>query len=499
LSLARRRGGAYGGAMRTGRRISTRALAAAALATLAGAAAGAAPASAASEGGSLTAACRGVDERLRGPCRGPEKLAEAAAADCRWAGGPSEACSSPFGPRVDPAALAAYPGSWTDRALSLQFDLAGDVPLRDAPWVGTHNSYNSVAEMGPTLSDQDANQQLTLLDQLALDVRSLEIDVHWFPRLASGGRAPVVCHATGQHAGCSVERPLDDVLAPIGDWLRRPENRDEVLLLYLEDHLEGAEGHAAGAAAVERELGDLLHRPPSGGSACDPLPLELSRDDVAAGGGQVVIVSGCGTGTAWQAIAFDWSARHVEARPRGFTDFPGCGSDYTRTTYDTTLVRYFEDATGVTATAATVGAASHDDGLTPETTAAMARCGVELTGFDQILPDDGRLDALVWSWAPAEPGASGDCAAARADGRWAVRACAGALPAACRAGDGSWSVSAPVEPGDAEAACAAAGAVHSAPRTGYENELLRAAAGGAEAWLALRRAGGGWTALDARG
>jgi hypothetical protein len=453
--------------------------------------------------GELSEGCAVLDERAGALCHGPEKFIEAAAAACRYAGVPEEACTLPLAPRVSAAAVDAYQDSWVNRALGLQYELAGDVPLANAPWVGTHNSYNSYAEMGPTLSATDSNQQLSLNDQLRLDVRSLELDAHWFPRLADQGQAPVVCHARGadqRHAGCSVEKPLDEVLGQVSAWLA--DNRDQVLLLYLEDHLENAEGYGAGAAAVEEKLGDVLYRPPSGGAACDPLPLDLSRDEILASGAQVIIVSDCGAGSAWPAVAHEWSS-HVESRPVGFADSPDCGPDYDRATYDSTIVRYYEDSTGLTAGASVLGQASRDEGITPETAAAMARCGVDLIGLDQLLPDDGRLESLVWSWAPEEPG-DGACAAQGADGRWSASGCGGRKRVACRSAEGTWSLSRPVKTkrvSDARRACAKLGAVHAAPRTGHENELLEAAvenAGADRVLLGLRNSGGAWTALDPR-
>ena len=73
-------------------------------------------------------------------------------------------------------ARAESRAAWTQRALALQYSLASDVPLRNAPWVYTHNSFNSKAEMGPTLSDTDQNQQISITDQLDHGVRHLEID-----------------------------------------------------------------------------------------------------------------------------------------------------------------------------------------------------------------------------------------------------------------------------------------------------------------------------------
>jgi hypothetical protein len=404
-----------------------------------------------------------------------------------------------------PAGAAVSASSaWVKRALDLQHGLADDVGMRNAPWVGTHNSFNSTAEMGPTLSDTDSNQQLSLEDQLKLDVRSIELDLHWFPSAQAGGRTPVVCHAEEperQHAGCTIEKPLGMVLDEIGDWLRDPAHSDQVLLLYLEDDLGSADGQNASAAALEEKLGDLIYRP-AGGASCTQLPLALTRDQVLAAGKQVIVVSGCGT-TAWRGVVFNWDLREEE-RPVGYSDFPNCGADFEREDYDGTLIRYYEDSTGVTAGAATIGASHHDDGITEESAAQMARCGVDLTGMDQLLPDDGRLKALVWSWADDEPrDGAGDCAIQRADARWEARRCSERHRAACLGPTGAWSLTAKaVKPKQAGRECGKSATTHSVPRTGFEGQLLRqsmAPAGAATAWLAYGRGEEGWTALDSRG
>src|SRR4051812_17246997 len=366
---------------------------------------------------------------------GLTQLQRDAANDCRFAG----LCSDD---------IAAYEAGHTHRTLAFQYALADGLPLRDAPWIGTHNSFNSATEMGPTLSDSDPNQQLSLVDQLRLDVRGLELDVHWFLN------RPVVCHAEGDFTGCSIEHTLDVELAKIDGWLAR--HPSQVILLYLEDHLGAQAGHDAGAKMIEDTIGPRVYRPSGGG--CQELPLSLSRNTVRAAGKQVIIVGGCGVGAAYQELAFNWD-KHVETRPVGFEGPPGCGPDFPRSVWDTTLVRYYEDSTFLTDGASYAGQSTRDDGLTPATTAALVRCGVELLGFDQLLPDDGRLDAAVWSWAPGQPRAGvGHCVVQRpSDGRWEMRRCSKKL-----------------------------GAAQPAPRTGYENEQLRAAAAGRPVLLSLR-------------
>ncbi len=367
-------------------------------------------------------------------------------------------------------AVAAYEQSWTHRALAFQQRLSDGVPLRDAPWVGTHNSFNSIAEMGPALSVMDANQQLSLVHQLRVDVRSLELDLHWFPSASGGGMTPVVCHAQGG-AGCSVEKPLADTLPPIAQWLRA--HPGEVLLLYLENQLRGEEGSNAAAAVIEDQLGDLLYRPSGAPGECVDLPLDRTRADILAAGRQVAIVSNCGAGAAWRSISFGWST-HKETRPRDFS----CHADFDQAAYDATIVRYFEDDTFLTSAASNSGAASRDDGIDAATARAMTLCGVDLLGFDHLAAGGDRHDALVWSWAAGEDVAA-PCAAQRPeDGRWVARPCGEKRPFVCRSADGAYGVTKKARGDDLPAGCGA-------PRTGYENERARSAAAGRWAWIAL--------------
>jgi hypothetical protein len=179
------------------------------------------------------------------------------------------------------------------------------------------------------------------------------------------------------------------------------------------------------------------------------------------------------------------AVRH-EDRPRGYGGFPHCGG-VSRATHAQKIVRFYEDSTFVSPAAEPTGQSSTDDGLTPDTVRAMTRCGVDLLGFDQLLPRDGRLDALVWSWANGQPERSGACTVQRADGRWETRPCRERHPVACRTADGGWRVvSGRLRATDGARRCRAAGATFAAPRTGYENGELRAIAGERTVWLAHR-------------
>ena len=215
-----------------------------------------------------------------------------------------------------------------------------------------------------------------------------------------------------------------------------------------------------------------------------------------------MIVGSCGIGSEWPGVTFDWSDSHEESRPRDYADFPDCGPDFTRSDYESTLIRYFEDSTQLTGTAG-----EPDDGITPPTAAAMARCGVDLLGLDQLEPDDGRLSSLVWSWGPTQPKAGkGACAMQRISdqrpfGRWYVRECDDPRTVACRR-DGRWLVPGKeVAQEEAAALCEQKDAEHAVPRTGFEAQLLRLEMEDDDVdkvWLAYRRSGGEWAALDQR-
>ena len=208
-----------------------------------------------------------------------------------------------------PATAQSDPESdraWVQHALALQYELADDVPLRNTPWVSTHNSFNSQAEMGPALSAQDPNQQITLVDQLEEGVRHLELDPHFFlsptdPRVGLEG--PVVCHAADADAGCTVEKSLLAVMRQIRGWL--DAHRDQVVMLYFDTHLDSPAEHDATADVLEATVGDRLWRPPSAGASCDPLPLELTGAQILAAGEQVLMFGPCGQGAKWQSAVFD--------------------------------------------------------------------------------------------------------------------------------------------------------------------------------------------------
>src|SRR4051794_12714916 len=92
---------------------------------------------------SLDGACDQVSPSAA-TCTGTDKLAEAAAAECRRAGFPDSECTLPLGHHVTSRMVSDYQGSWAHRAAAFQYALGDGLPLLRAQWLGTHNSFNSV-------------------------------------------------------------------------------------------------------------------------------------------------------------------------------------------------------------------------------------------------------------------------------------------------------------------------------------------------------------------
>ena len=412
--------------------------------------------------------CRNVGEfaRLRGDI-------------CREAAGDTP-CGHLDGRSITPESVEEYEASWAHAALARQRLLDDDVPLAEALWPHTHNSYNS-SSYRMSVSNSDPNQLYSLTDQLRMDMRILELDIHWH------GNQVVLCHgepvdagATTVHAGCSVDRLLAEGLAEIRAWL--DSNPDEVIGIYLENALDGEEAaHNAAVDALEAELGALVYRPSNG--ACDALPANtVSRRDIRESGARVWLVGNSGPGD-WCQWVHERDQRSTwwesgDGFGSTFPAYPACVGYLAERTGGRPWVRLYEDSTWLSQMAGGGGE------VTVEETQNMVGCGVTMPGFDQLHPHDPRLGALVWSWSPEAPLAAG-CGFQGTDGRLHTDAgCERQLPAACATSAGDWAVTAPVARADASAACAALGGQFATPWNGRENNEL-AALGAGDTWVSF--------------
>lgn len=432
-----------------------------------------APAAGQSTGDAL---CRQVSPS-KFTCTGADKLVDLAKAQCRHLGLPEAACTLPLGQQVTAGAVDEYGLSWVHQAQAFQYRLAGSLPLRHGAWMGTHNSFNAVDPDRPTASNTDSNQQLSLTQQLDSDIRAIELDVH----IING--VPTVCHGLGPdqgNAGCTSEPPLTARLPAIAQWL--DAHRGQVILLYLEDEIKGGtgKGYDDTVAALKAGLGSRIYAPR--GTGCVPLPDDVTRNQVRRSGAQVVLVGNCAKG--WSSLVYAWNDVEVESGSTAkYQPFPACDASYKRDVYAAKMVRYYEDSTFVSAVTSPTTPSSDPEALTPQKAGAMIRCGVNLFGFDQLLPADGRLKATVWSWRPNWPRGRG-CATMGFRGRWTLSRCKARPACVAR---GVWRLGRRVGYARAARECRRLKARFALPRTGYENSLLHEAAGHRLVMLRYRR------------
>jgi hypothetical protein len=417
-----------------------------------------------------------------------------------------EQCAAIDGRPVSEARIVAYQGTWVHKALTLQRGLARGAPLTEAVIPHTHNSFNSSAydipASPPSLTNQDPNQPYSIRDQLRMDVRAIEIDVHWVPSVhgaATGGFEVVACHGTrvpsgtppNVHVGCTDDRPFTVALQEVRRWL--DDNPGEFLLVYLENQLDGsATAHDRAAQVIDSVLGPLVYKPPLG-QPCAPMPVDTSAASITQGGARVLIVGNCGPG-AWGQWVHERQPRWDESgNPTGYGAVACAGDLRKRATGPAPFLRYFEDRTWLTS------AIGSPQTISPDGTAQMVRCGVNIVGFDQLTPEDLRLAASVWSWAENEPAMDG-CAYQDATTRFRASACGAPAPArhfACRDASGGWHVSAATGAWSSGAAACPAefvGSTFAVPPNGWRNKQLADAktAAGDEVWLAYRGAGLNW-------
>jgi hypothetical protein len=467
-----------------------------------------------------------LDTPQRIPCRLVQQADRQAGADCRTVV-TDGSCQPVDGRAISPAQITAYQQSWVHRALTLQRQLDERVPVIQTQIVHTHNSFNSSAyalngtnppSYYPTLTNQDPNQVYSLTDQLNMDVRFVELDLHWVPSpygsAATDGYWVTLCHGDGQqapatgtwvHVGCTADRPAQDGFAELHRWL--VAHPSEFVFVYLENQLyDGATpdasatlAHQTAAALIQQQLGSFVYRPHgTAAGSCADAPYGMSVAQMRATGARMMLVGNCGPGSDWPSWVFTRGPRWDEnGNPTAYSA-TDCARDSASRQTSATFRRFYEDST-VLATAQQTTTQ-----ITAATTAAMVRCGVNIIGFDQLTTDDPRLAALVWSWAPNQP-SSGGCAMAIYGGRFVSGDCGQEHRFACRDAASRWHVT--VESGpwrEGADACATEfpGSRFGVPANGYDDTQLPIGSGVGlpvqpqPVWLSYAQVGGQWRNLE---
>ena len=203
-----------------------------------------------------------------------------------------------------------FNNSWAGKALARQRLLDQAAPMIDNNILGSHNSYN--AQVYRDLDSYlDPQQKHSIYDQLRLGARFIELDAHWTAHTHGWpwewGDDLLLCHSGigasmgSWHLGCSLtDRFVKDGLQEVRSWLDRAENRNEVIILYIEDHSDGR--HQQLLNILNEKLGGKIYA----SGSCRSIPDTLTKAQVLQAGKQVVLWKdgGCSSHAGMAALAF---------------------------------------------------------------------------------------------------------------------------------------------------------------------------------------------------
>lgn len=321
--------------------------------------------------------------------------------------------------------------SWQYRALMLQSKIDIGTPLVDATILFTHNSFNS-NHYANAASYLDPNHIHSITEQLDLGVRMLELDSHWF----SG--AIRACHGQSKHEGCSAsDGLLEDRIAEVNSWMRRPEHADQVVFIYIQDVLDNH--YAEASAILEKYFGEKIYAP---GSCGQQIPHDLTKADILNSGKQVLVYGrgydcAATTGTSWGQNVY---TGFFETDISDLSPSPSCTSEtFTPDYIANNIVRIYEDSTTLSE-----WFSSPPKDIDADYMKVATDCGINIIGLDQLKYNDPRHLAAIWSWNQNEPNNAGsgeDCGEHQNTGRINDVSCSDNKRIACLDSAGDWQVS----------------------------------------------------------
>ncbi|CAL8466894.1 g6430 [Coccomyxa elongata] len=419
---------------------------------------------------------------------------------------------------------------WLGNAIKTQLQLVRRLPFCLAQLLGTHNSAISLADgygnrdeyfqeyfkwirwvsSDSTLRTND--QYLSLTDQLNLGVRAVELDTHWVEgelRIAHCGgfhagpfnvliRAVNVVasllghpiHWDTETVGCdpslssipvTMQRSFADALAELSAWLSLPENKDEFLVVFLDDQMD-----ILTWGYLPQLLREIQEAFPAGSIYTPPEHASHSNaswpsmNDLLREGKRIMFVSGEDYGAPMASLLFERSSGTVcgwqEPPLADFGGPPSCIADGrpvfpgNRHTLTGTLFRVTTcELLYGPLNCGFIWKSDNLPVLDELSLPAVAECGVNMPCPDLLTPQ--RAAAAIWSWAPGHPY---DVPAPPAvlriwhralswllhalswrphlqqedpqlcavisskDGRWRAAACSADIPSACRDVKGGW-------------------------------------------------------------
>ncbi|UQA56988.1 FG-GAP-like repeat-containing protein [Polyangium aurulentum] len=398
---------------------------------------------------------------------------------------------------VNNTRVSAPVNGWASNALRLQRELQAELPFHQMTVITGHNAFNNYKD-GYTF----ANQLYSITDQLRLGVRSLALDVHWYNGTIR------LCHGEAvlgvEHVGClPTDRPFYQIVEELNQWMRKPENSQEVVFLDMEIHIDGNDADMV--APLNAHLSDLWLRL----SDLAKYPVDVNDwpklNDIRAKGKRLVI---------FDADGRNGFIPHINLVP-GWSGHLDEGNNVKN--FDSSLCRYnLKDIYG-TSSVIDIDriypvrySVSEDSfyahifgGIDNAKLEGLTACNVTDISIDKITTD--KIQSAVWSWDVDQPDNGDhneDCAEMWTEGRWNDLRCDENRYYACYNPNATtpWEIAGPAGPwAGGSAACKALGPDYafSVPRDGYQNSELHkvAEAKGENVWLNLNDSAveGSWT------
>ncbi|MBM9501472.1 lectin [Leptospira sp. 201903071] len=384
--------------------------------------------------------------------------------------------------------IDVFERSFENKVLSIQrkTQVNANLPVHRALFYGTHNSYNSKSYAGPFFSYAFPNQKYSIGDQLRLGARFIELDVHW----ALGARARkelLLCHGQDNHVGCNVfDRPFHKGLEEVRNWVSNSSNRNEVIVLYIEDKFDG---HSSEALQTLKDYLDPWLYRYSGSCSDVPSPENMPKlGDMVASNKRILLMSNGCYDSQWSGYFKKIFFGGATGSPKEFKGYPNC--NYSRATYNSTMVRFFNDTTNYFGF---YDGVKESGSFTDSAIQSMLACEVNVFGIDQF--DSDFAKKAIWSWNTSEPNnwaGNEHCAVVWSNGRWNDLNCASWNRFSCKDSSGNWYVTSgggSWSSGNSQCSSETAGRYKfSAPLTPYENRKLLEAknsSGAGDLWINL--------------
>ncbi len=364
---------------------------------------------------------------------------------------------------------AEYLASWQVKAVTLQTRLDKYAPINKATMPLAHNAFNSAAYT-TTLSYLDPNQEMSMLNQLNVGIRALELDAHWYDGDV------ILCHNGGQGICSPEDRSFAQGLEEIRYWFQVEDHKvNDVIIINLEDRLDGHYDEAA--IVIEAVIGYLVYQPETPCDSFQDMAAVTSKADVLADGKNIIIINSNSSSCTQNGYGdYVYTGNWKTADYTNLTPYPDCtfGTN-SPSDIQSGFWRAYNDGTAI-------GDYIESRDMSVEQVETMVKCGINAPGPEPLEWWDARHEAQIWSWAVDEPNDAGgneDCAEQGGDGRFNDIPCTG-YPRnyACQhpenrdwqitAASGVWA--------DGENACddeyGDEGYVFSVPANGYENAQL---------------------------